>query len=70
MKKFICIVVVFVLLLSFSSCSCDHAWIAATCTEPKTCEKCGETVRNKAAHEAKIQPDDTELIIKLTAGSF
>jgi hypothetical protein len=25
-------------------------------------------VRNKAAHEAKIQPDDTELIIKLTAG--
>ncbi len=32
------------------------------------CERCGETVRNKAAHEAKIQPDDTDLIIKLTAG--
>ena len=32
------------------------------------CERCGETVRNKAAHEAKVQPDDTDLIIKLTAG--
>ena len=32
------------------------------------CEVCGEVVRNKAAHEAKVQPDDTELIIKLTAG--
>ena len=27
-------------------------------------------VRNKAAHEAKTQPDDTDLIIKLTAGSL
>ncbi len=32
------------------------------------CEKCGAEVRNKAAHEAKIQPDNMELIIKLTAG--
>ena len=32
------------------------------------CERCGATVRNKAAHEAKVQPDDTDLIIKLTAG--
>ena len=32
------------------------------------CERCGEVVRNKAAHEARIQPDDTDLIIRLTAG--
>ena len=32
------------------------------------CDKCGAVVRNKAAHEANIQPDDTSLIIKLTAG--
>ena len=32
------------------------------------CEKCGAISRNKAAHEAKIQPDDMNLIIKLTAG--
>ncbi len=31
------------------------------------CDKCGATVRNKAAHEAKVQPDDLDLIIKLTA---
>ena len=31
------------------------------------CEKCNATVRNKAAHEAKIQPDDVNLLIKLTA---
>lgn len=31
------------------------------------CERCGATVRNKAAHEAKVQPDDLNLIIALTA---
>ena len=31
------------------------------------CEKCGAVVRNRAAHEAKVQPDDLDLIIKLTA---
>ena len=34
------------------------------------CEKCGATVRNKAAINAKVQPDDTDLLIKLTAGTF
>ena len=34
------------------------------------CKKCGAIVRNKSAHEAKVQPDDTELLIKLTAGKF
>ncbi len=32
------------------------------------CRKCGEIKRNKAAHEAKVQPDDIKKIIKLTAG--
>ena len=32
------------------------------------CDRCGKTVRNKTAHEAKIQPDDNDLIIRLTAG--
>ena len=34
------------------------------------CEKCGAIVRCKAAHEAKIQPDDSDLLIRLTAGSL
>ena len=34
------------------------------------CEKCGDTVRCRAAHEAKVQPDDIDLIIALTAGKY
>jgi len=30
------------------------------------CTKCGEIKRNKAAHEAKNQPDDIKKIIRLT----
>ncbi len=30
------------------------------------CQKCGAIRRNKAAHEAKVQPDDINLIIDLT----
>lgn len=30
------------------------------------CQKCGEIRRNKTCHEAKIQPDNLSLIIKLT----
>lgn len=31
------------------------------------CEKCGEIRRNRAANEAKVQPDDINLLIKLTS---
>ena len=34
------------------------------------CKKCGAERRNKAAHEAKVQPDDMNLIIKLTVRKF
>ena len=30
------------------------------------CRKCGAVRRNKAANEAKVQPDDVSLLIKLT----
>ena len=32
------------------------------------CTRCGAVVRNRAAHEAQVQPDDTDLLIRLTAG--
>ena len=32
------------------------------------CEKCGAIRRCRAAHEAKNQPDDIDLLIRLTAG--
>ena len=34
------------------------------------CERCGKTVRNKAAHEAKEQPDSLKLLISLTSSEF
>ena len=34
------------------------------------CTKCGEIKRNRTCHEAKTQPDDIRLIIKLTAGEI
>ncbi len=34
------------------------------------CRKCGEIKRNKAAHEAKEQPDNLSKLIKLTAGTL
>ena len=30
--------------------ACDHAWDAATCTTPKTCLECGETVGTELGH--------------------
>ncbi len=34
------------------------------------CVKCGAIRRNKAAHEAKTQPDDIGLILRLTANQI
>ncbi len=34
------------------------------------CEKCGAIRRCRAAHEAKVQPDDINLLIRLTAGEY
>ena len=34
------------------------------------CEKCGAVVRNRAANDAKDQPDDISLLIKLSVGEY
>lgn len=34
-----------------AGCSCRHKWKDATCTEPKTCEKCGETEGEPLGHD-------------------
>ena len=34
------------------------------------CTKCGETRRNRSAHEAAVQPDSLKLLIKLCSGGF
>ena len=40
-----------VLSLVFGLCGChQHTWEEATCTEPKTCSKCGETEGDPLGH--------------------
>ena len=34
------------------------------------CQACGDIRRCRAAHEAKVQPDNLKLLIKLTAGQM
>lgn len=34
------------------------------------CRKCGEIRRNRAANDARVQPDNIDLIIKLSAAEF
>lgn len=38
------------IMLAFSGCACEHEWQDATCTEPKTCAKCGETEGEARGH--------------------
>ncbi len=33
-----------------TGCACKHEWVEATCTEPKTCSKCGETEGEALGH--------------------
>ena len=52
MKKTIaCTLIIATTLGLFSGCSCDHDWIDADCTSPKTCAKCHETRGDEKGHK-------------------
>lgn len=51
MKKISCGLLCILLILVLSACSCKHEWAEATCTEPKTCTKCGETEGEALGHD-------------------
>ncbi len=51
MKKIMVLFISAVLALSLTACVCKHQWTEATCTEPKTCTKCGETEGEALEHE-------------------
>ena len=38
------------MLFFLSGCCLNHNWVEATCTEPKTCSKCGETEGEALGH--------------------
>lgn len=44
-------IVVLSVLLLFSSCGHSHSWTEATCTDPRTCSKCGETEGSPLGHD-------------------
>lgn len=54
MKKYILILLSFLLLTAMlAGCSCQHEWLEADCTTPKTCSKCAATEGEALAHSWK-----------------
>lgn len=55
MKKITAIVLLLALsCLLLTGCFCQHEWKDATCDDPKTCEKCGETEGDELDHEWEV----------------
>ena len=51
------------LILGLCGCSCRHEWVDATCTEPKTCAKCGETQGEALGHTpGEWQQDEPDYV--------
>ena len=50
MKKAIAVLILVVLVFSLTGCCLKHEWKDATCTEPKTCTKCGKTEGEPTGH--------------------
>lgn len=51
LKKLLCITLCFCLcVFLLTGCGCKHEWKEATCTEPKTCNLCGETEGEVVEH--------------------
>lgn len=64
------IVPVFALLISLTGC-CMHSWTEATCTEPKTCSKCGAiegAAKGHTFHEATCNAPKTCDVCGYTEG--
>lgn len=51
MKKYVCLIAVLALCVTLlAGCGCKHEWMAANCTDPKTCELCGLTEGEAKGH--------------------
>lgn len=51
MKKGICVLLIAAMLFSLTGCCLKHDWEEATCTDPKTCLKCGKTDGEPLGHD-------------------
>ena len=57
--------------ISFASCKCEHIWLEADCTTPKTCSQCEETDGAALGHswdDATCTVAKTCSVCKLTEG--
>lgn len=50
MKQITKLVLISVFLLLLSGCGCEHQWIEANCTAPRTCSLCAETDGDPLGH--------------------
>ncbi|MBQ6398188.1 MAG: hypothetical protein IJI06_08600 [Oscillospiraceae bacterium] len=51
MKRILCVLLACSLAFSLCGCGHKHTWVAATCTEAKTCSECGETEGEALGHD-------------------
>jgi len=82
MKRTVILILVAILLFSFTACDdsggeetatpCTHEWISATCTTPKTCSLCGDTEGEPSAISHSYVQDICEHcgIIQLTLDNY
>lgn len=49
-RRYLLILGVLFVFCMLTGCECKHEWAEATCTEPKTCTKCGETEGEALGH--------------------
>ena len=70
-KRFALLLYITGLFLLLAGCGCNHEWIEATCTEPKTCSVCGETEGAPLGHtwsEATCTEPKTCALCGITSG--
>ena len=70
-RKLSVLILALVCLLAFIGCCFHSEWYAATCTDPKTCAKCGETEGEALGHtwvEATCTDPKTCTACNLTEG--
>ena len=63
-KRLLAVILILVMAIALCGCCIKHEWTDATCTEPKTCAKCGKTEGEPLGHteeiDAAVEPTCTE----------
>ena len=52
-RNYVIFLLIFSILLNFTSCGCKHEWVEATCDSPKYCTLCSKTEGKPLEHDFK-----------------